>query len=435
MFVLHRSRVRRSLAGLAVLLVIGAAGCSEDLDSGEACPILCPNQNIALRDTVIRPVTIDTSFVGIPPIGTEAQILVASRGDTLQTRGVLRFDILPQRFQPVSTDTTTQPITIVDSAWVVLEIDPSRLTVPASVTVNLYDIAAATTDTVASELAAFFTSGRLIGSRTFTQEFLADTATNDSLLIPLSKSAVLAKVQAGERLRLGVELVGEGGKSGELRLQTAQVGRPARAFIDPSPDTAVRALPVSLNSTTPEDDRSLAAALADYVIILKRTPPPAADELVIGGMPSHRTYLRFNLPLDIVDSTTVVRATLLLTPAPPQGVERGDTITIIPNLVTASAVITDPAKAALIFTAGPTLGADSVSVVPSEGEVVEIDMVAFLRFFRTTDPARIPPAVMLRSSREGVSGRELRIYSSEAAAGLLPRLRLTFIPRVEFGLP
>ena len=50
-------------------------------------------------------------------------------------------------------------------------------------------------------------------------------------------------------------------------------------------------------------------------------------------------------------------------------------------------------------------------------------------------PTGVPRALAFRISREGAASSELRFFSSEAAAGLRPRLRITYFPRKEFALP
>ena len=44
-------------------------------------------------------------------------------------------------------------------------------------------------------------------------------------------------------------------------------------------------------------------------------------------------------------------------------------------------------------------------------------------------------ALVLRSAFEGAEIGEIRFFSREAPAALRPRLRLSYIPRTEFGLP
>jgi hypothetical protein len=77
----------------AAAVTLGA--CNEHLDAGSACPSLCPGLSVPIKDTVLTPVLdFDTTLVGYPSIGTEEGIPLASRGDTLDVRGVIRFDSL-----------------------------------------------------------------------------------------------------------------------------------------------------------------------------------------------------------------------------------------------------------------------------------------------------------------------------------------------------
>ena len=76
--------------------VASIAACSEKLEAGRSCPLLCPEQAISLRDTVIDGVVTDTTVLGLPPIGSESYLMLASHGDTAETRVIVRYDTLPQ---------------------------------------------------------------------------------------------------------------------------------------------------------------------------------------------------------------------------------------------------------------------------------------------------------------------------------------------------
>jgi hypothetical protein len=78
---------------LLVCAVSAIVACSEELNGNAGCPALCPEQNLVSIDTVLDAfVTVDTTVTGYPVIGTEAFLLVATRGDTLDARAVMRFD-------------------------------------------------------------------------------------------------------------------------------------------------------------------------------------------------------------------------------------------------------------------------------------------------------------------------------------------------------
>src|SRR2546423_4693329 len=91
---------KASLLGAACAAVLSIAACSEKLEGGGigSCPLLCPQQAATLKDTTIDAVTFDTTVTGLPSIGAERFLMLASHGDTLETRAIVRFDTLPQTF-------------------------------------------------------------------------------------------------------------------------------------------------------------------------------------------------------------------------------------------------------------------------------------------------------------------------------------------------
>src|SRR3954469_3167704 len=98
-------------------LFFSIASCSENLDSSGVCKILCSQvggsvQTITLDGAVVLDTTVE-SFSGL---GTEPSLLLSQRGDTLDTRVIIRFDSLPETFTPAGD--TAQPIKTVDSAYI-----------------------------------------------------------------------------------------------------------------------------------------------------------------------------------------------------------------------------------------------------------------------------------------------------------------------------
>jgi hypothetical protein len=65
----------------------------------------------------------------------------------------------------------------------------------------------------------------------------------------------------------------------------------------------------------------------------------------------------------------------------------------------------------------------------------EFQVLGFVRNWRGTDPATTPRALALNSGREGISGRLVDFFSMEAPLAVRPRLRITYLPRREEGLP
>ena len=122
----------------AFACIVGIAACSENLESGAGCPVLCPQPPIDLRDTLIDAVVVDSSIAGFPAIGFEETLLLANRGDTLDTRVIVRFDSLPTEFTPANV-ATPEPISVVDSLTLTMRV-VYPLTSLSSFTLRAYDV-------------------------------------------------------------------------------------------------------------------------------------------------------------------------------------------------------------------------------------------------------------------------------------------------------
>ena len=107
---LHTHQRSRALILIGFLAAVSVVACTEKLESGAACPVLCPQQSVELKDTIIDAVAIDSTQPGYPPIGQETELLLAARGDTLDTRIIVRFDTLAKTFTNVTTMSTNHGV-------------------------------------------------------------------------------------------------------------------------------------------------------------------------------------------------------------------------------------------------------------------------------------------------------------------------------------
>jgi hypothetical protein len=421
--------LRNRFFAIAVLAtaVSSALACSEDLSGSAGCPSLCPEQRVESRDTVLDAfVTVDTTVLGYPAIGTESRLLVASRGDTLDARAVMRFDTLAQQFTRGGTDST---IYALDSAVVNIVLDTTGTKATEPVTIELYDVDTTVVDTAVSAALALFRPDRLIGGKTYAVNEL-----KDSLRVPLQNDKVLAKLRgdAPRRLRIGFKLASSA--SAQIRIISREGGGAPTLSYDASADTAVHPIVNSEASLTPTDNPTLRSDLTDYQLVAKSLSSGAGNLLGVGGLPAQRAYLRFELPERLIDSATVVRATLLLTQVPAGSVDAGDSLTIYPQVVRAAIGLTDVARSAGILN-GPRIEIDSLRVKPADGGVRAIEIVGALREWKAVGTTTLQRAIVLRSSTEGASAPAALFYSSEAAPSQRPRLRLTYINEVQFGIP
>lgn len=415
-----------------LVLAIGAAvvfaACDEKLDSGLACPALCPGPDMTVRDTTLFAVELDTSVAGFPLIGTELQLFIASLGDTLQTRGIVRYDSLPDTFRHVNTAEDSVIVAVDTGAIIKLRLVTGD-TVGLPVTVELYDVdlnGAEDADPTAVDTA--FTADRLIGSRTFAAESL-----KDSISVPIEPDKLLAKLQAtfpANRLRVGIRVTSAG--SAQLTVVTSNGLSAPRLVFRPARDTTVPIVDMGPRSQTP-DEAFIASDLADYLVVVKAPPDPPPDVLRVGSIPGRRAYFRFNIPTNILDSSSVVRATLLLTQRPNAfSPDALDTVTIEQFAVTAGPTVTDVARALLFLTSSTT---DSVPLVAADSGVRAFEMIGLVRAWRNTKPDRTPRAFALRSRTEGQSGRQVDFFSLEAPLDVRPRLRLSYLPQQPPGIP
>lgn len=416
------SSILPRLAFIAALFVF-ISSCSENLDSSGVCDVLCPAIGGDVKTDIINAVTLDTTVQSVSGLGTEPALLLANRGDTLDTRVVIRFDSLPKKFIPKGD--TSQDIKSVDSAYILLRLDTLSIKGAEPVTIEAYDVDTTANDTSTADVLALFRPDRFISSQTFARGELTD-----SLKYFISNDTLLAKIQSGERLRIGLRATGI--SSSQLRFASAEGGVSPIMFFRATPDTATQPITVTPLSSTPAHESLVAQHLTDYTIIAKAPPSAPPNVLAVGGMPPLRVYAKFDIPSKYIDSSTIVRATLLLNQISNPSLDPGDTIRVVPQIVLAGKAVTDPSRAAQIIA---NISADTLRLTAGHGGSVDVELAAAFTLWRTQQPDTLPRAIVLKSAFEGISPIELRFSSSEDIAALRPRLRISYTTRVPLGLP
>jgi len=405
-------------------LFVSMSSCSENLDSTGVCDVLCTQIGGAVQNITLDAVLVDTTVQALSGLGTEPALLLASRGDTLDTRVVIRFDSLPATFVPAGD--TAQPIASVDSAYIQLMLDTTTIKGTDPVTIEAYDVDTTANDTSSAAVLALFRPDRFISSQTFLRAELTDT-----LKYFISNAAVLARIQSGAALRVGLRAVSVG--SSQLRFISTEGSFGPRMFFRATPDTATAPLTVLPFSKTPVGEAILAGNLSDYTLIAKGPPPAPPSVLAIGGLPARRVYIMFDIPSNIIDSSTIIRATLLLNQLPNTGIDPTDTVAFLPQVVLAGKAVTDPAKAAQII---GSISIDTLRLRPGDSGPANVELASAFIVWRTVKPDTLPRAIVLKSVSEGNSPLELRFSSSEdVVAALRPRLRISFTSKVPLRLP
>ncbi len=415
--------------GAAALLGLVATACTEKLDGSSGCPLTCVDQAVAITTVTLDAVQIDSTVLGGLGLGTEPQMLLANRGDTLDTRVEIRFDTLPSRNRVTASDTGTA-LSFLDSAYLKLHVDSSAFALGVPVSIAIYDVddSTATNDTSASVVAPLFTPSRLITTAQF-----AAGAIVDSISIKLPSDFLLAKAQSKARLRLGLRAFAS--KSVEFRILSQESGRGPVLFTRVAKDTAVAPVAMGPYSTTPTSNLSVAGSLGDFTLVVKGTPPPPPGILTVGGLPGTRAYILFNIPPAITDSSLVVAATLIVNQLASGSPDPTDSMAIQPYLVLAGPGIADPARAAQITAGATVLGLDPLRTPPGTSGAREIQIGPAFKYWRAQPATLLPRAIVLQSLAEDYSPQQAFFYSSASAAALRPHLRISYTPRSRVGVP
>ena len=408
-------------------LFLSLWSCSEKLDSSAVCNILCPPIGGDVVTETFDAVVLDTTVQALSGIGTEPSLLLATRGDTLETRVIIRFDSLPATFVPAGD--TAQPITSVDSAFVQLRLDTLSIKGSGLVTIEAYDVDTAANDTSSEAVLALFRPDRFISSQTYSRTELTDT-----LKYFIDNATVLSHVQNRTPLRIGLRATGLPNSTQMRFLSSDALASPMLLF-RATPDTMTKPLTVFPFSRTPVGDPILSHFLVDYMVVAKAPPPAPPTVLTVGGLPARRVYLRFDIPSRIIDSATVVRATLLLNQLPNAALDPGDTLLVLPQISLAGEAVADPTKAAQIISAIPRLELDTLKLKPGDAGITNVELAPAFSLWRTQPADTLPRAIVLRSFGEAGSPLEIRFSSSEDVAALRPRLRISYTSRVPLGIP
>jgi hypothetical protein len=414
-----------------VALLVGA--CTERLTTADSCPLLCPGQQLDILDTVIDPaVVLDTTLQAFPLLGFESSLLLASRGDTLDTRVIVRFDSLVRVFQP--SGDTARPIAHIDSATLTVQLVRTNVKMPNRFFIDAYDVGDTTlVDSLPTNLLPFFVPGRLLGTLQIDSATFIDSG---NVKIPLDSALVRAIASTpGAVLRIGLQL--RSTESGAVLITSsddATNGPTLRYRV--SPDTALAAVSYTPSSFTPRVPVNVNGDLLDYLLVADAPEIRAPGRFSIGGLPGNRTYLRFDLPRWLTDSTAVLRAQLEFVQDPVRGLDENDSLTVRAQLVLAGRATTDLNRASRLLAPAGFFVGDAFRIAPADSGLVSLEINSLMRIWRTTEGVpSIPSALILRSDSEGNSALGVRFFGLGAGPALRPRLRVSYVPNIRFGQP
>jgi len=382
-----------------------AAGCEEKVVAPARCPALCPSTDVQLLDTILADgVASDTSFRGYVALH-EARMLVLSSVPGARAAGVARFNSRSSFWLESITDTiysaTFDSITL--SVRVV-----QRDTAARNVRILVYR-APRTFDTLATwdTIAPFVDDSLLVDS----------IAVPDSLASGLFTQVVDSASFEPFPGDSGVVTLLFGVRADQpttLSLASTQLAAAPRL------DWAARAA-----DTTRKHVFQIAPFLDTF---LEESARPGATDTTMfaGGMPSARALVRFNIPRYLVDSTTVVRGTLLLRQVRPAAGRPGDVFTL-----EARGIIRDLGPKSFFTSDAGLYGA--ARVTRGDTAQIAVDVTQLLRTWRGVDPDSLPRSILLRVAEEGETMGAVEV--GRAGTAQAPVLRITYIRPYTFGVP
>ena len=403
----------RGLGWIAAFVILAAAitGCQERLTAPAECPELCPGGESRVFDTVITPpANSDTSHVGYVTRTTAGALLVSNGLPASEDRAFYRFSA---RRDSIDVRDTLRSY-LVDSAQLALNL-VARDTLVNGLKLYLYRIDPAVDADETFESIA---------------QQLVPTAIIDSIEVPDSVNAgAIRTVLRGADLE---KVALPAGTGGVLAIGVAMAADQPSGVRIGSVTTGTGATFTSYVTVDVPDTGSLrrqslpqAPALNGFVTESPLVPDGAF--LAIGGEPSARALLRFDLPKDIEDSATIVRATLELVPRSAMLGLPSD-----PAVLQAKALLADLGAKSPVTTEAGFITSDTLVV--GSADTVRLDVTSIVRLWQGT--SEVPEAVFLSlvPQDEGASFTRPVFGSTRSGTGA-PRLRLTYLKPFPFENP
>lgn len=385
-------------AGLLLAGLLGA--CSEKLITPGDCPALCPGGQIVVYDTILTPIPgSDSAFVGYVTAPTSDAMLVANNAPAADGRGYVRFI---QRGDSVNRLDTARAYTI-DSVKLRFGV-LGRDSLQPGITLNVYKLPATMDSSVSfAELDAALTPANFVAAIALPDTLLTDTLSVMLQGTDLARVALTPADSGVLRLGLGIAAPAPTG----VRVASLFTGASAPLF--------VTYITVDIADTALQKDNIARVPNITTYKTAVPTPAPTPGTLLVGGAPSSRVLLRFELPPKLRDSAEFVRATLQLVPvAPAVGVAN------IPSQVQARAVLADLGAKSPVSDVG--LGVATVGGTITD--TVKIDVINQARLWRSN--VGRPPAIFVSLAPEA-SSFLVPVFGSTADPAHAPSIRLEYV--------
>ncbi len=389
------------LASLSLLVI--AAACTEDVGAPGACPEFCPSSTIKVIDTVIAGlIERDSSFRGFV-IPQDAATMQVISGGAITSRGVIRFLPFSDSVRVIDFG-SNQPVLATDSFSLRLNL-ARRFPAGSNIELAIHRLPANIDSTTTfGAVDQFFADSTLIATIN-----IADSVTSDSLSAILAVDAFPTLAADSLVASIGIAIRSVGPALVDVSANGSGNGASLGRWVQID----------STDGTTVQRSESRQVDFDSFLFSASGVPGP--DALSVGGSPSARALLRVNAPSFIVDTSNVIRATLIMIPSEPVIGVPGDTIRI-----QAEALITDfGPKSPIIPLPSDSLLFGSALLPVGSMDTVRIDITHIVVPWKNNP--RLPRSFMLRVVPEGAGVGEYRFQSSRASFGS-PLIQWTFIP-------
>lgn len=402
----------RWAAGLAALAA-GVLACNEHLTTPGQCPELCPGGTPVVFDTVIPARTSgDESVQGYVDRGAGVALLTSNGLPASEDRAVYQFasrlDSITVRdtVRAYSVDSVQLAVTLVARDTLVTGLKVYLYRLPADLQPDTATFAGVEPQLVESALIDSITVPDSVHSgQVFTVLRGADV---DRVAIPVGTGGVLAiglKIAADSPTGIRVGSIAASNSAAFNTYVTVDV-----------PDTTTSIVHQSLTRS---------AQANNFVTQNPYVAPPGT--LLIGGEPSARAFIRFDLPKRILDSATVVRATLEMTPAIPIPGLPND-----PALLETRAVLSDLGPKSPLTGDALLITQDTLPIGSTDTVKIEVTRVVQLWQQSAERPQEV--SILLKPEAASFTRTLFGSTSPDSPVGA-PRLRITYLLAFPFESP
>lgn len=415
-------------AGWCAAAAIGigiVTACQERLTSPAECPQLCPGGSPQVFDTVVPAIAgRDSSFPGPADYAIGGGYVNRGRGTALllssgfpgsEDRAVYRF---APRSDLISVRDTLRSFTV-DSARISVTI-VARDSLVGGLKLFLYRIPSAVDSTVLfSGIDPLLVPANLIDSIV-----VPDSVRTGTVVADLDPSEVgrVALVGADSTLAIALRMTAAEPTGIRVGTLTSSTSATFSSFVN-----------VNVPDTGSVRHQSISRPTAFNIFVTEHPVVPVDSLLTVGGEPSSRALVRFGLSRNFLDSASIVRATLELTPVAPIYSVRGD-----PSLMRAIPVVGDVGAKSPISSDSIAirLGTDTLPLVQTD--TIQFDVTRHVQVWQASSDR--PQSIFLVMTPEVATWARAQFFSTRAHAAdpsvlVAPRLHITYQRSFPFETP